>query len=334
MKKKLLIMNLITALFCGHASAQGLRFHNGTFKIVQFTDVHYIQGNAASNQARDCIKEIVASEKPDLIMLSGDIIYSKPGDFTLQTVLNILVDLKTPFCMISGNHDVEQGTALSKLYDMAQKSKYSVMPVRTGSLFDYVLPILSSNGAKTEALVYAFDTHGGAQVAEIGGYRWFTFSQLSWYRKESDAYKKKNGGKVLPAIAFMHYPLPEYNEAVENTQVVMYGTRMEKAYSSKLNSGMFATMKEMGDVMGVFCGHDHDNDYSLMFYNVLLAHGRYSGGNTEYNHLRNGARVIELYENKRVFDTWIHERGGQILYKTTYPTSYQKDNWKKRTTTR
>ena len=109
---------------------------------------------------------------------------------------------------------------------------------------------------------------------------------------------------------------------------------MEKAYAPNLNSGMFTAVKECGDVMGVFCGHDHDNDYSLMYYRVLLAHGRFSGGNTEYNHLRNGARIIVLHEGQRNFDTYIRERGGQILYQTTYPDSYTKDNWKKRDGTR
>ena len=47
---------------------------------------------------------------------------------------------------------------------------------------------------------------------------------------------------------------------------------------------MFAAMKEAGDVMGVFVGHDHDNDYAVMWKNILLAYGRYTGGNTVYNH--------------------------------------------------
>ena len=93
---------------------------------------------------------------------------------------------------------------------------------------------------------------------------------------------------------------------------------------------MFTAMKECGDVMGIFCGHDHDNDYSVIYYDVLLAHGRFSGGNTEYNHLRNGARVIILKEGKRSFDTYIRERGGRLLNSTTYPNSYVKDNWKTR----
>lgn len=49
---------------------------------------------------------------------------------------------------------------------------------------------------------------------------------------------------------------------------------MEKACAPLLNTGMFAAMKEAGDVMGTFVGHDHDNDYSVMWHGILLAYGR------------------------------------------------------------
>jgi predicted MPP superfamily phosphohydrolase len=257
--KKILFL-LITAFIGMNINAQDLKFHNGTFKIVQFTDLHFKLHVEASKVALECIDEVLNTETPDLVVFTGDIVYSHPGDSALQAVLDVVSAHKIPFVMTFGNHDGEQS--------------------------------------------------------------------------RSEAYTSQNGNRPVPAIAFFHIPLPEFNMAVENTQCVLYGTRMEKAYSPNLNSGMFTAIKECGDVMGVFCGHDHDNDYSVMYYGVLLAHGRFSGGNTEYNHLRNGARVIVLKEGKRELETWIHERGGQILYKTTYPTSYVKDNWKARSTTR
>ena len=45
---------------------------------------------------------------------------------------------------------------------------------------------------------------------------------------------------------------------------------MEKACAPKLNTGMFAAMKEAGDVMGVFVGHDHDNDYAVMWKKMCI----------------------------------------------------------------
>ena len=49
----------------------------------------------------------------------------------------------------------------------------------------------------------------------------------------------------------------------------LYGTRMEKACAPAINTGMFAAMKEAGDVMGTFVGHDHDNDYSVMWKGIV-----------------------------------------------------------------
>ena len=132
---------------------------------------------------------------------------------------------------------------------------------------------------------------------------------MNWYRRQSAAYKAKNGGHPLPALAFFHIPLPEYNEAASDENAILIGTRMEKACAPELNTGMFTAMKEAGDVMGMFVGHDHDN---------------------EYNHLSNGARVIVMKEGARTFTTWIRLKGGEIIDKTVYPDSYMKDDWRKR----
>lgn len=134
----------------------------------------------------------------------------------------------------------------------------------------------------------------------------------------------------MPALAFFHIPLPEYNQAAADESAILIGTRMEKACAPLLNTGMFAAMKEAGDVMGTFVGHDHDNDYSVMWHGILLAYGRFTGGNTGYNHLQNGARVILMKENVRTFTTWIRTKGGEIVDKTIYPDSYRKDDWRKR----
>ena len=93
---------------------------------------------------------------------------------------------------------------------------------------------------------------------------------------------------------------------------------------------MFTAMAEEGDVMAIFAGHDHDNDYAVMWKDLLLAYGRYTGGNTVYNHLKPGARVIILEEGKRRFTTYIREWDGNCCDFSTYPDSYVMDDWTKR----
>lgn len=326
-----LILGLTMLMCIGQAFAQNtLRFKKGLFKIVQITDLHYKLGVKASEQGLACVREMVQTEKPDLVVVTGDIIYSAPADSTLSVVLKTFAQLGVPFCMTFGNHDYDFKTPAVALYNQMQKTPNCVMPVLQGKNTDYSLPILSSNGKRTAAVLYCIDTHNKPAIGGIGGYQWISHNQITWYRQRSMVYKQKNGGRPVPSLAFLHIPLPEFNYATDNTQCPMYGSRLEKAYSPSLNSGMFASIKEMGDIMGVFCGHDHDNDYAVSYFNVLLAHGRFSGGNTEYNHLTRGARVIVLKEGKREFDTWIREVGGNVLYRTTYPKSYVKDDWRKR----
>lgn len=326
-----LILGLTMLMCIGQAFAQNtLRFKKGLFKIVQITDLHYKLGVKASEQGLACVREMVETEKPDLVVVTGDIIYSAPADSTLSVVLKTFAQLGVPFCMTFGNHDYDFKTPAVALYNQMQKTPNCVMPVLQGKNTDYSLPILSSNGKRTAAVLYCIDTHNKPAIGGIGGYQWISHNQITWYRQRSMVYKQKNGGRPVPSLAFLHIPLPEFNYATANTQCPMYGSRLEKAYSPSINSGMFASIKEMGDIMGVFCGHDHDNDYAVSYFNVLLAHGRFSGGNTEYNHLKRGARVIVLKEGKREFDTWIREVGGNVLYRTTYPKSYVKDDWRKR----
>lgn len=326
-----LILGLTMLMCIGQAFAQNtLRFKKGLFKIVQITDLHYKLGVKASEQGLACVREMVQTEKPDLVVVTGDIIYSAPADSPLSVVLKTFAQLGVPFCMTFGNHDYDFKTPAVALYNQMQKTPNCVMPVLQGKNTDYSLPILSSNGKRTAAVLYCIDTHNKPAIGGIGGYQWISHNQITWYRQRSMVYKQKNGGRPVPSLAFLHIPLPEFNYATANTQCPMYGSRLEKAYSPSLNSGMFASIKEMGDIMGVFCGHDHDNDYAVSYFNVLLAHGRFSGGNTEYNHLTRGARVIVLKEGKREFDTWIREVGGNVLYRTTYPKSYVKDDWRKR----
>ena len=326
-----LILGLTMLMCTGQAFAQNtLRFKKGQFKIVQITDLHYKLGVKASEQGLACVREMVETEKPDLVVVTGDIIYSAPADSTLSVVLKTFAQLGVPFCMTFGNHDYDFKTPAVALYNQMQKTPNCVMPVLQGKNTDYSLPILSSNGKRTAAVLYCIDTHNKPAIGGIGGYQWISHNQITWYRQRSMVYKQKNGGRPVPSLAFLHIPLPEFNYATANTQCPMYGSRLERAYSPSINSGMFASIKEMGDIMGVFCGHDHDNDYAVSYFNVLLAHGRFSGGNTEYNHLKRGARVIVLKEGKREFDTWIREVGGNVLYRTTYPKSYVKDDWRKR----
>lgn len=304
-----------------------LKFNrDGKFKIVQFTDVHFKYGNPNSDVALERIREVLDAEKPDLVIFTGDVIYSAPAEKGMRTVLNLVADRKIPFGVVYGNHDDEQGMSREQLFDVIASVPYSLTAREDGlsGVTNYVIPVRSSDGARNAVVLYCLDSHSYCQIKNIGGYDFLKPDQIGWYRKKSAAYRKENGGTPLPSLAFFHIPLPEFNEAAANEEAILIGTRMEKACAPRLNSGMFTAMKEGGDVMGIFVGHDHDNDYVVNWKDILLAYGRYTGGNTVYNDLPNGARVIELKEGVREFTTWVRLKGGEVINRIVYPSAFIK----------
>lgn len=318
---------LLGCLQMGNAQQPSLKFNkNGKFKIVQFTDVHYIQDDPRSAISIERINEILDVEKPDLVLFTGDVIYGKPAEQGMRTILNLASNRKIPFAVTFGNHDDEQGLTRTQLFDIIKTIPYNQTDSVAGisGASNFILPVKSSDGKKDAAVVYCLDSHSYSSIPEIGGYDYIKFDQIGWYRNNSAKYTKQNGGTPVPSLAFFHIALPEYNQAASDETAIMVGTRKEKACAPQLNSGMFAAMKEMGDVKGVFVGHDHDDDYAVFWKGILLAYGRYTGGNTVYNNLTNGARIIEMTENEPGFKTWIRLKDNEIINKVNYPSDFIK----------
>lgn len=328
MKQILIILLLVLGCFQpGHAQKTELKFNkDGKFKIVQITDVHYIHGNPKSDIAIERINEVLDAEKPDLVLFTGDVIYGQPAEEGMRTVLKLASDRKIPFGVTFGNHDNEQGLTRAELFDIIRTIPYNLTDsvVGVSGATNFILPLKSSDGNKDAAVLYCLDSHSYSQIKGVGGYDYIKFDQIQWYRENSMKYTQQNGGTPLPSLAFFHIALPEYNQAAADETAILVGTRKEKACAPQLNSGMFTSIKELGDVMGVFVGHDHDDDYAVYWKGILLAYGRYSGGDTVYNNLPNGARVIEMTEGEKTFKTWIRLKGGEIINSVNYPADFIK----------
>lgn len=315
MKKISFLLALLMVAGIPFVSAQkpNLKFNkDGKFKIVQFTDVHYIYNDARSAVSIERINQVLDEEQPDLVLFTGDVIYGKPAEEGMRTVLNLASKRKIPFGVTFGNHDDEQGLTRPELFKIIQSIPYNLTDSVAGipGATNFILPVQSSDGKRNAAVLYGLDSHSYSRIKGIGGYDYIKMDQIQWYKENSKRFTAQNNNTPVPSFAFFHIALPEYNQAASSEEAILYGVRKEKACAPQLNSGLFAAMKEMGDVKGVFVGHDHDDDYAVYWKGILLAYGRYTGGNTVYNHLSNGARVIELDEKDDHFKTWIRLKDG------------------------
>ncbi|MGL5979736.1 MAG: metallophosphoesterase family protein [Phocaeicola sp.] len=331
MKKINSLCCTLLLLLAGAASATAqskvLTFNaNKKFKIVQFTDVHWVPNNPASEEAAERMNEILDAEKPDLVIYTGDLIFAKPASEGLDRALEPAISRNIPFAVTWGNHDDEQDMTRAQLTAYVQKKPGNLTSTVEGihGITNYMLPIKSSNGKKNAAALYVLDSGNYSPTEQARGYDWIRRSQIEWYCETSKKLTAQNEDKPLPALAFFHIALPEYNEAAQDEGAHLVGTRREKACAPAINTGLFAEMLQAGDVMGVFVGHDHVNDYAVDWREILLCFGRYTGGNTVYNDIPggNGARIIELTEGERGFKSWIRIKGGKIINDITYPADF------------
>lgn len=339
MKKHIYLM-LCSVLFSFsilYAQKPTLKFNeNGKFKVIQITDTHFIYGNPASDVVPALLNEIIDAEQPDLLVFTGDMVWQNPDKTkeALDALFAPVIEKKVPWAYVFGNHDDEADMSRTQIMEYVTNKPYC-LAVKGDQYLDgvgnYVLEVKAKESDKIGTVLYCMDSHAYSQLKGIGGYGWFSFEQVDWYRKQSAAYTKLNDGKPFPALAFFHIPLAEYPEMKAAQPEKMFGSKDEKECNGKINTGMFAAMRTAGDVMGTFVGHDHDNDYIGSWHNIALAYGRYSGGKTVYNNLgKNGCRVIELTEGAREFTTYIRLLGGEKLYEAHYPSTFDAMNEKKK----
>lgn len=301
----------------------------GKFKIVQFTDVHYQPENYESRRALDMMTEVLGVEMPDLVILTGDIVWAEPIKTAFDKVLGTIIDAGIPWAVVFGNHDDEYSLSRKEIMEYFSGKPYNMSSAGTDAIAgvgNYVLEVIDPKTEQIETLLYCMDSRSYASPETgLDGYGWFDRSQVNWYADTSKAYKEKNNGKPVSALSFFHIPLFEYAVMIEGGNAYV-GSRTELECCGKLNTGMFSAMKEAGGMMGVFVGHDHNNDYIGDYQGVALAYGRFSGGNTVYNDLgENGCRVIELEQGKQGFKTHILLKGGERLYPVEYPADFVRE---------
>ncbi|MBR0029991.1 MAG: metallophosphoesterase family protein [Bacteroidales bacterium] len=307
--------------------AAELQFNErGCFKIIQLTDTHFISGDPRSERSLKCVEEVLDAEKPDFVIHTGDIIFGPPAQPGLQEIFAPLVRRGIPFAVALGNHDGQFDLDRAQVYEAIRQIPGCVnRPASekgiTGDSNDY----LTLSSADSLAYVFYLLDSGDKTSFDVkekahNFYDYIRFDQVEWYRTLSARFRERNGGNPVPSLAFFHIPLPEMISLAGHKSAVVYGNKEEKPCPSEVNSGLYGQFLEMGDVFAVVNGHEHDCDFVLDYGPVRLMYGRYSGGETVYNHLGaegrseekvSGVRIFEFRRGVPGFTTWVRLYGGE-----------------------
>ncbi|MFB9330207.1 metallophosphoesterase family protein [Paenibacillus aurantiacus] len=285
---------------------------------MQITDLHWTILNEENRKAHQLMENVLKAEEPDLVIFTGDIIHVEncmsPVDSFLQATKAVR-DSGIPWSIVFGNHDALDETAYISLLN-AQLDSITCLteqgPRDIHGFSNYSLPIYANDSDQIGAAVICLDS-GSYAPSEIGGADWIKADQIQWFREECSRIKQYASSPTLPpTLAFFHIPLPEYLHMWTNQ--VCYGDKFENVGSSKVNSGLFAAMLQEENVIGVFVGHDHVNDFQGKLYGIRLCYGRLTGYNSYGKEgMLKGVRMIQLRENASSFDSWIRLEDGSII---------------------
>ena len=304
---------------------------DGSFKLLQFTDTHYIAGDPRSERAMKCVVEALDAEKPDLVIHTGDILFGKPDIPSALEILKPIAERGIPFAVALGNHDSQFGSSREDVFSAIRSLPGCLNTAPKEGVYGVSNDVITLSGHAVERVFYIFDSMDAVILKgeeEIHSYDYIRYSQIGWYRAHSAKFTERNGGTPVPSIAFFHIPLREVEEALASPENSRVGNYCEPPCPSRVNSGLLAQFREMGDVEAIVNGHDHDCDYAMSYGQMRYIYGRFSGCDTVYNHLGSigwtddklsGCRIFEFHAGQPGFRTWVRLYGGEVQQRINIP---------------
>ncbi|KAL4444638.1 hypothetical protein ABPG77_002455 [Micractinium sp. CCAP 211/92] len=314
------------------ASDGRLRFSSdGTFRILQMTDLHYGESKAQDERSDAFQQAVLSAEKPDLVIFSGDLVSGwvcrggqggsacGPGWWEARWA-QLTAPVRAaavPWAITLGNHDAEAELTRRQIVDLAVRTQgvYGLTrqgPAAASGASNYWLDIHPAAGGGADApaaRVWLLDS--GDRYCPPLMYGWGCVAEdtLSWVNTTASRMP------AAPSIAFVHIPIPQFIDVWWDEPTV--GNKQEDVACSVRDTGLFQLSRALG-IGAIYSGHDHDNDYLGVMQGVRLAYGRKSGygGYGPPQGWQRGARVVQLRpgEDTSRSETWIRMEDGSKVY--------------------
>lgn len=252
------------------------------FKILTLSDIHFSDyGYRAFLSVFNVIKikRLVANTKPDLIIITGDIVCdNKTSDYySIKRITDLMESFGVPWAPVFGNHDDESNCDLNFLAETMMKSPHCLMKKGDPEMGvgNYIVNI--AEGDRVVESLVLMDSHHNIPNEK----------QTQWFKWAAEGINTltENGAEIS---LYMHIPLPEYELAYEeawNTEKHKWNEGFDAAGSSHesvccahdengnaYRSELFKAIKESGTAKYVFCGHDHMNNFSINYEGVRLTY--------------------------------------------------------------
>lgn len=268
---------------------------NQPFKILQLTDIHLGGGYLSRHedmQALGIVSRLIKSTKPDMIVLTGDLACPKAHIALSRNNLNsyriltdMLENIGIPYAITFGNHDTAEKSThtrrelreflLTREHSLLVKNEDNEM---TTGFSNYYVKLKNSDG-KLNSVIFMLDSNEYIKANKKRTYDYIHDDQVKWYERVTKRINNKEGKKI-PSYLYFHIPIREYKEAwksavdAKGSSKYFYGSKDEEISPSKFESKLFSKVLELDSTKGLFCGHDHLNDFSVEYKGVRFTYGQ------------------------------------------------------------
>ena len=258
------------------------------FKVLMFTDMHLDGKNKTSYTTVDRMVKSIQKEMPDLVLLGGDNVTSGYTEKRSHQLAEIFEKLGVYWGGVIGNHEGDNRFSItrSEMVDIFASYEHCLMrrgPRDIDGDCNYVINLIGADGKHQQTIfcMDTFDEISEERQAQLTLYEKNTpydgahENQVAWYLDRAEALKKTYGDGAK-SILLLHIPLHEYDAAAEKGGF-LYGEQREGICSTAFDNGLFSAIKKAGVTQAVFCGHDHLNNFGVLYDSVILSYIEPSG---------------------------------------------------------
>lgn len=268
------------------------------FRMLQLTDTHFgtptDENRAKDLRSRRTIRRLVDEQKPDLVFHTGDFINNDREGVEFGAE-GFMADLGVPWALVFGNHDHPRdkpgNISLDTYYGRLENSVSGFVSTPAGRQYCGRIDVRGERGAPVLSL---FTFNSGDPVTGMV----VNQAQRAWFRAEMEADRSKEDS--TPILVMQHFPTVEYKTVFEKLEAV--GRQGEKVCFELDQGAVFGEYLATMRVKGIFCGHDHVNDYVGEHQGIRLVYGRVSGW-SGYGDWQRGGRLVRYAPGSRAFRT-------------------------------
>lgn len=307
------------------------KINGDKFKILQLTDTQIMDTTqmrhsglldperaelfAPENMDKNCfehIRSLVAQTNPDLILITGDLVYGQFDDngSCFKALVNLMESFCIPWAPVFGNHDNESKMGVYWQCEQLENAKNCIFKRGNVTGFgNYTIGIY--NGEELVRIIYMLDSHGCLHgfneevrlettlyddqikflqnnAKENAGVKSFLVCHIP-----SDEFRIVQDAKGYPSDKF--YRIGVDVEAKDGD----FGSKFENFIVYKIDD-FFGLIKEI-NADGVFVGHNHQINTSILYNGVRYTFGLKSSVYDFYRKGHLGGTLITLEKGTNEF---------------------------------